>query len=329
MTALEHSHGASLERVLAPWFSARRGITRIERRPAAERSSFLVDEIDVRFGDGTRLALFAKAVHWQAMAPEARSAKPLFLWNPERERETYESILSPLAVDAARYFGSYVIGAVRYLLLERLDGTPLWQFGDFEAWREAGRWLARMHARVGAAGAMYSRAAAHLLRYDPPFYGCWMERAQAFHESSAGLDGLAARYPRIVEALLAERETFIHGEFYPANVLVERRADRQFTVRPIDWEMASFGPALMDVACLIAGRWSDEARADVADTYFAERAALGGGVPARDHYLKTLDYCLIHLSIRNLGWSRDWSPPSDRAHDWLSEALRLCEKWTP
>lgn len=318
----------SLERALAAWFGARRGVMRIERRPSAQRSSFLVDEIDVRFADGTRLELFAKAVHWEAMAPEARTAKPPFLWDAERERVTYESILSPLAVSAARYFGSYVTDGVRYLLMERLAGTPLWQFGEFEAWREAGRWLARMHARVGAAGATYSSAAGHLLRYDRQFYDCWMQRAQAFHGGDAALQKLAAHHPHVVDTLLAERDTFIHGEFYPANVLVTRAADDTFVVRPIDWEMAALGPALIDLACLLAGRWSDEERADVADAYFAERAALGGTIAPRDHSLRMLDCCLIHLSIRNLGWSREWSPPPDRTHDWLHEALRLCDRWT-
>ena len=327
MTSLGVNSGASLERALAVWFGARRGVARIERRPSVQQSSFFVDEIDVRFDDGTSVELFAKAVEWDAMTPGARAAKPPFLWNPDRERATYESILAPLGIDGARYFGSFITGGVRYLLLERLRGTPVWQFAEFAAWREAAGWLARMHARVGASGATCSRAAAHLVQYDRPFYDCWMQRAQAFHESAA-LETLAAHHPRVVDALLAEPATFIHGEFYPANVLVERRARGVFVVRPVDWEMAALGPALMDVACLLAGRWSDEERADLADAYFAERAALGGRVPTRDHYLRTLDCCLVHLSIRNLGWSREWAPPPDHLHDWLTDALRLCDKWT-
>jgi hypothetical protein len=327
MTTVEQHHAVSLERALAAWFGARRGITRLERRPSVQQSSFRVDEVDVRFADGTTVALFAKAVHWHAMTPEARAAKPPFLWDPERERATYEAILSPLSVEGARYFGSYVTGGVRYLLLERLDGTPLWQIGEFEAWREAARWLARMHARVGAAGATFSRAATHLLRYDRPFYDCWMRRVQDFYESGPALQRLAACHEQVVDALLAEQNTFIHGEFYPANVLIERERGA-FVVHPIDWEMASLGPALIDLACLIAGQWTDDQRADVADAYFEERSALGADVPPRAHYLWTLDCCLIHLSIRNLGWSRDWSPPPDRAYDWLRDALRLCDKWT-
>ena len=80
-------------------------------------------------------------------------------------------------------------------------------------------------------------------------------------------------------------------------------------------------------ACLLAGRWTDGQRADAADAYYTELAGLGRPIPERERYLRTLDYCLIHLSVRNLGWSADWTPPSDRVHDWLGEALRLCEKW--
>jgi hypothetical protein len=135
----------------------------------------------------------------------------------------------------------------------------------------------------------------------------------------------------VIEVLLNERTGFIHGEFYSSNVLVQRRdcsaGATLFMVRPVDWEMAALGPPLVDLACLLAGRWTDAERADVADTYFLELAGLGGDVSPRGNYLKTLDCCLIHLSVRNLGWSNAWTPPAVRAHDWLGEAVRLCEKW--
>lgn len=315
----------TLEQLLAQHFDDR--VTEVTSRPSLYLSSFFVTEIDVRLDDGTTVALVAKAAQWDAKSPDAQRAKPVFLWNEQRERATYESILAHVDLDSAYYFGSYVdASGIESLLLERIPGLRLWECAEFEHWREAARWLARMHARVSAETAAASRAAAHLLRYDRAFYESWMQRAEQFHGSHLAMHHLSDYHPRVVDRLLHERVAFLHGEFYSENVLVECR-DERIAVRPVDWEMAAFGPALIDLAHLVAGRWSDEERADVADAYVRELAAHGRRIPAREHYLRTLDCCLIHLSVQNLGWSNTWTPPPEHAHDWLGEALRLCEKW--
>jgi hypothetical protein len=320
---------AQLESVLAEHVVRNRQISSVISRPSLQESSFSVMEIDVRFADGMTLKLFAKATHWDALSPAARRAKPEFLWDQDRERTTYEAILSRLDVTSARYFGSYAnASGVPYLLLERVPGVPLWQFGELEAWRETARWLARMHMCVGPHTATCSRAARHLLRYDRNFYNCWIPRALAFrHNARDELTMLMQRYPRVVERLLGEPASFIHGEFYAGNILVDRCGEGEaYIVRPVDWEMAALGPAQMDLACLLAGNWTDDERAEVADAYFRECAGAGGDIPPRAQYLETLDHCLIHLSVRNLGWSGTWTPPPDRDHDWIGEALRLCER---
>lgn len=319
-----------IEAVLASHVGRSRRISSIDTRPSARRSSFSIDEVNVRFDDGGTIDLIAKAVDWDALSPEARRAKPPFVWDDRRELSVYEYVLPGVDVTHARYFGSYVDNAgVRHLLIERVGGVPLVECSEFEAWREAARWLARMHARVDVAAVDTGRAGPHLLRYHRSFFESWMQRARRFHEKShSGLTRLAARHPRVVDRLLAERTTFIHGEFYSANILVDHGTRVvPFLIRPIDWEMAALGPALVDLACLVAGRWGDDERADVAETYFREVAREGGVVPKRDRYLETLDCCLIHVSVQNLGWSASWTPPPNQAHDWLADALRLCEKW--
>lgn len=301
----------------------------IERRPSAYQSSCSLDEMDVRFEDGSAMALVAKAVDWDAMCSDAQRARPRWLWDEDRERAVYESILSSSNLATPRYLGSYVNeSGIEYLLLERIDGAPLWQSGDIDTWREAARWLARLHARIPADAIARTSAAPHLLRYDRAFYDTWLERALTFQGgSSAAVHQLSEPYRKVVDVLLREPQSFLHGEFYSSNVLVEPARGLPGIVRPVDWDLAAIGPASIDLACLLAGRWTDEARADLADAYHRELAALAGAVQSRERYLRTLDYSLIHLSVRNLGWSIDWTPPPDRAHDWLGEALRLCEKW--
>ncbi len=302
-------------------------VSSVECRRSRYQSSFFIEEIDVGLNGGTTVELMAKAICWQAKSPEAHLAKPAFLWDADRELTTYESILASQDLDSPRCFGSYVDETgVRYLLLERIPGIRLWECEEFESWREAARWLARLHSRVNVDTARATPAARHLLRYDREFYEAWLHRAQQFHEPDANFTKLIERHPYVVERLLDQPTTFIHGEFYSANVLVEERPASP-TVRPVDWEMAALGPALVDLAHLVAGRWSDEERRDVTDTYFRELGAFGVEIPPREHYLETLDCCLIQLSVQNLGWSDTWTPPPDHAHDWLGDAVRLCEKW--
>ena len=68
----------------------------------------------------------------------------------------------------------------------------------------------------------------------------------------------------------ARPRTFLHGEFYPSNVLIEDAVEGP-RVRPVDWEMAGLGPGLADLAALISGRWEE-----------AEREALALGQDRHD-----------------------------------------------
>src|SRR5947209_6646174 len=73
------------------------------------------------------------------------------------------------------------------------------------------------------------------------------------------LPAIAAGFPAVVERLLALPRTLIHNEFYPSNVLIERRREG-VRVCPVDWEMAARGPALIDLAALTAGNWNETER---------------------------------------------------------------------
>ena len=319
----------TIEHALAVGGERPRSISAVDCRPSPYQSSCCLYEVDVWFVDGSKQALVAKAIDWEAMLPEAHRARPQWLSDQQRERAAYESLLSTADVGSAPYFGVYLgESGIRYLLLERIDGMPLWQSGNFDTWCEAARWLARMAVRITPQMVAGSRAAQHLLRYDRTFYETWMQRACVFHaRSNPVIETLSRPYQKVVDWLSCERHGFLHGEFYSSNVMVECVPGLPDVVRPVDWEMAALGPASIDLASLLAGTWTDDERAVVTDAYYRELATLGRQVPPRERYLRTLDYALIHLSIRNLGWSIDWTPPPDRAHDWLGEALRLCEKW--
>src|SRR4029453_4687052 len=174
--------GAAIEHALADRGERFRAIHAVDCRPSPYQSSCGLHEVDVWFDDGSTQALVAKAIDWEAMSPEAHRARPQWLSDQQRERAVYESLLSAADVGSAAYFGVYVgESGIRYLLLERIDGMPLWQSGNFDTWCEAARWLARMAVRITPEMVAGSPAAPHLLRYDRTFYEGWMQRACAFH----------------------------------------------------------------------------------------------------------------------------------------------------
>lgn len=311
-------------------------IRAVDHRASAFRSSFAIEEIDVVLERGELLRLILKAVGTQGLLANASMAKPLFLHDPLREIEFYRHVLAdrPDLGTAALY--STVVEPARdryWLLIERAPGTELYRIDELEAWRAAAEWLARLHLELAPlATDPTSPGVTRLLRYDAEFVRMWMVRAVAIvrvqdpslpAELRMGLERLASRYDRVVERLASMPQTIIHGEFYPSNILVQRDSPI-LRVCPVDWEMVAVGPRLMDLAALLAGERSEYRRRELALAY---RSAL----PGHDHdsdqrtFFEDLAYCRLHLAVQWLGWSPDESPRTYRAHDWISDALRLAE----
>jgi aminoglycoside phosphotransferase (APT) family kinase protein len=325
---------AALQQALERHFGGPRPIARLERRPSAYRTSHALEEMTVGLTDGTRLEIMFKDLSRRALPPHVRQAKPPFLYNPEREIETYRGLLGPARLGTATCFGA-VADRRRgryWLFLEKVPGREMYQVGDFALWKQAARWLAGMHGHFAARKDLHTRAeAARLLRLDRDYYRRWMRRAGAFAPAAAGprrkavrarLAWLADRYDNVVDRLSALPGTLLHGEFYVSNVLVQE-AGAAVRVCPVDWEMAALGPGLIDLAALTAGRWTDGQKAALACEYYAARA--GDGAPL-ETFWEALACCRLHLAVQWLGWSRAWSAPPEHAWDWLEEAMGLAEK---
>jgi hypothetical protein len=328
---------AALEQALADHFARPCRIIRLERRPSLYRTSYPLEELDVRLEDGTALTLMFKDLNRQRLSPEARQVKPAFVYDPLRELETYRLILAPSGLGTATCYGTVVDAAAgRYwLFLEKVAGVELYQVGDFALWRQAARWFAGLHSRfAGDVGLAALADAVHLLTHTRDYYRLWMRRALEFANTATGfppvgkrpsLDWLASRYDQVVERLAALPVTVIHGEFYASNVLVQTLGEG-VRVCPVDWEMAGLAPGLIDLAALTAGVWTEEERTALALEYHAALGPLEDGPLGPDAFLAALDCCRLHLAVQWLGWSPNWSPPAEHAWDWWGEALHLAEK---
>jgi hypothetical protein len=321
---------ARLQDVLSRHFGRPCGVVRFQRAPSLYRASFCLEELAVVLDDGTTLAILFKDLGRRALADEARRVKPVFLYDPLREIETYQQILSAGPPGTALCYGAVVDPAAEryWLFLEKVAGRELYQVGELAAWEQVAGWLAVLHTRLAGQAERLARVA-HLVVYDPAFYRLWPGRALAFLAPTSGarrgLEHLASRYDRVVERLRALPATVLHGELYAANVLVQETGG-QLRVCPVDWEMAAHGPGLIDLAALTAGKWTDAKRAALVQAYYAALASAGAGWADERAFLEALDYCRLHLAVQWLGWAPDWVPPPAQAQDWLGEALRLAEQ---
>jgi phosphotransferase family enzyme len=309
------------------------GIVRVETRPLPYASSFAIEEVDVWFDDDSRIDLVCKATGDPDLLPAARRIKPAFLRNPFREIAVYESILQLCAVGAPRYYGGLVDRRRgQYLLfLERVNGRPLAEVGDFNVWLSVSSQLARLHAEIAPHAGRISSIApwVPLIQYDAAFYRRWMRRARRFLlnadlKTRARLRWLASHYEAVVEEVAALPVALVHGEFYASNILIESQAG-QACVRPLDWELAGLGCPLMDLAALTAG-WADERRSELAFSYYAEVNPHASSWLEPDAFLRAIECCRVQLAVQCLGWARNWTPPRSHAQDWLGEALRAAER---
>jgi aminoglycoside phosphotransferase (APT) family kinase protein len=173
--------------------------------------------------------------------------------------------------------------------------------------------LARLHSRFSGAQLPQSGA---LLRYDASFLRIWADRAAERYGGEVA--SVAAHYDDVIPLLVSQPHALLHGEFVASNVLVSRD-DRRLRVAPVDWEMAGTGPGVLDLAALSSGSWGRTERLELARAYADE---LGMGVLGRD----LLEAARLQVAIQWLGWSPDWTPPTEHAHDWLGEALDAAER---
>ncbi|HWI95060.1 MAG TPA: phosphotransferase [Solirubrobacterales bacterium] len=310
----------------------------VERRPSAYRTSFPIEELRVELEGRGEVRIGCKRLDRAELEPEAQLAKPEFLDDPGREPAVYRALLPQGPPGPPEFFGAVLEGDRHWLFVEWVEGRELFQVGERELWEDAARWLARLHAAL-APGLERHREEARLIEHDAAFYRGWIERAERFARergdaSAATVAWLCERHDQVVEALLAQPRTVLHGEFYASNVLVATpncikfptqqagnlmQFEAGLRVAPVDWELAAVGPGLTDLAALISG-WPPPDRAALLAAYGSEP-----GVPA--FTARDLDFARLQVAIQWLGWAPPaWQPPAEKRHDWLGEAIELAEE---
>lgn len=282
-------------------------LLRVGRRPHPYHSTHPVEDLAVLPAAGVGRRLLLKDLGATCCGDLGDRAR---LLDARREIEAYRVLASrgvsaPACVAAApaprRDRG--------WLVLEAVDAAPLWQHEGLGAWLAAARWLAALH------GGGPPRDARHLLVHDRAHARQWLRRAVATTPPGA-LAAVAVVWETALARLAAWPATFLHGEFYASNVLV----DAAGTVRPVDWEMAGVGPGVLDLAALVAG-WPGAERRRLVAAYHAALPA--GRRPPADELDVALTCARLQIAVQWLGWSPGWKPTAAHARDWLGEARAL------
>jgi len=315
---------------------ARRGIDvavcDVIRRPSPYASTARLEEVDVTLADGTVLHLMLKDLRPDALASGAAAVRPAGLANPAREPLVYRQLLEPAGLGTPQCLWAEADEEAGrcFVLVDRIDGLQLCDVGDAAVWEAAARWLGRLHVRLRARA---SRAAARgevpLLVCDRQLHLGLLQQALVNVRKSErsgprrrAFERLVPRYEAIVSALAERPATFLHGECYPSNVLV----DDDGTIRPVDWEMAALGPGAFDVAALTSGDWSPAVRVRLIAAYRDALQAEGADAPALEQLVADVERCRLLLAVRLLSWHPEWTPPRTHARDWLDEALRIADE---
>lgn len=287
--------------------------------------------------DGTLLRLVLKSPGREAPGSRAGEVKPGRVTFPFREAWVYDELLPPGLPGPPGWYGLALDrDGGPALVLERIDGVPLSEVAGPDPWHRAASWIGRFHAMRWTIP-----RGAPLLVHDRSLHRWWYKRAveQAEREvrrsGKTAADGARQRLRTLVTleaahvracAVLPDAEpTFVHGEFHPSNILVETNWG-EVRIRPVDWEMAGLGPALMDLAALTAGAWTPRQRSSMAMAYRHAALAAGTACPPLDHFLWALDACGLLLAFQWLGWGGDWTPPPEHRTDWLCEAVRCARR---
>jgi hypothetical protein len=296
----------------------------LSRQPYRYATSAPLEELHVDTGGGAELDLIFKDLSRERLLGDAGTTKPEFLHRPEREIESYRHILAPAGIGPRCYATVAESAPARYwLLIEKVPGIELWQVGELSVWEDVARWLGGFHSRFAGRVDEVRAANPHLLDLSRDWFRSWCRRAlERLSESSdpraPDLRDALEGYEEVVSALAALPRTFVHGELYPSNVLVVTGLSPR--ICPVDWEMAAIGPGLVDLAALVGG-WGESDGRRLVDAYLSGSATKPGREPIEVE--EDLARCRLHLALQWLGWSAEWRPPAEHAHDWLGEALGL------
>lgn len=278
-------------------------VTVLDRVASDYSSSFPSEVVTCRVNEADDVRLFCK---YSRRTPDPAS----HLAHGHRKGVAYEAqvyceVLEPLGLSTARLFGVHrSASGETWLILQQLDrAAVLPKTPDAAAMVFAARWIGRFGALSGSG---LDGSANGLQTYDEDYYRGWgrrmVESGEPATRGAHWLGTLRDRFDESVRTLLAAPSTVIHGEYYPANILVQ-----DGTIYPVDWETAAVAPGEIDLAFL-TDLWPTELVEQAEQAYRVARWPDG----APSGFEDTLRAARFYLLLRWAGEQRAWSKPARR-----------------
>jgi len=221
------------------------------------------------------------------------------------EADVYAHVLRPLGVSAPALLGIHRHAAQdeTWLLLEYLDQAVSVN-KDPSLMPEAAAWAGRLHAL--SERRLDDPAYRFLPQYDRAYYRGWVDRVRRYakrHDlGGRWLNAVCLEFENTIADLLNAPRAVIHGEYYPANILLHRQK-----VRPVDWETAAVACGEIDVACLTEG-WSAALSRECEYAYRDARWPAG----APRGFQRRLRAARFYMLFRWAGERTAWTTKADR-----------------
>ena len=290
-----------LEHHLSKLFSANetdKNFEVISRTAYDYRSTSPAEIISVSLNDGQIVSLFCKysGSHTQYSYGHRGGV--------EYETLIYEKILNKIPLRSPRYYGAFkkenndTCLVIEFLKVSKLlkDSRDPRYFGKAAAW-------------IGSLHKMYESTLPPSIKiYDKAYYMIWLKRVESLLETLKGkhpwLPSVCIYFKENLHLLSDSTQTFIHGEYYTKNILVQKGI-----IYPIDWESAAIGPGEIDLASLIED-W-DENRKNIALKNYL-KARWPDGNFSESEFEKRLLLARIYFFLR-------WTGEYDDAQFWLKK----------
>jgi thiamine kinase-like enzyme len=256
-------------------------------------SSYATYVVTVRLRTGDERRVFLKSFGFTQVVKDERELRR------DRELRVYRDLLTGTDLGTPEYYGSIWDESQNrfWLLLEFLNGTEV-RYCEIEHWIAAAAWVGRLQARFRQhVGRL--RECEFLLRHTTEFFQKKADLAlREVYQFSTSLGqrlvNILKNYDRLVEIMVRQPQTLVHGAYRPQNIFVEINGHPTGRVCAIDWELASLGSTLYDLAFFSDGFKPPELDR-MFDVYRQE--AIGVPVPARQEMGYVVDCFRFYRTI--------------------------------
>ncbi len=269
-------------------------VVRVRHEPTPFASSYRAELVVADLASGEQVRVFLKDFGVTFFPKDTGRDRR------ERELHVYRDLLAAMGLGTPQLYGSLWDERSRrfWLLLEYVDGLQV-RHCPLEGWVAAAGWVGRLHGTRRWLDRL--EASPLLVRHDEAYF---LRRAElAVREMAAfgtsvehRLRRVVDSYGPVVEAMVSQPVSLVHGGYWPANVILAEEGASQ-RVCPIDWELAALGSPLYDLATLVDGFASPELDR-LLGAYVSEALAQGVTVPGKDE-LRHLVQCFVLARVIN------------------------------